>query len=533
MVAAADDRVALLADALASLTSADAVVTDAVERAFFSTDVYAAGETAALVVRPGQREDVPSVVRAITSAGFAVVPRGGGMSYTGGYVPERSQSVILDLSALDRIVDVDAEDMTITVEAGVTWKQIYDRLSPLGLRLPFFGTFSGSRATVGGGLSNGALFMGTARYGTAAENALCLDVVTADGRTISTGQAGFHNGRPFYRTYGPDLTGLFVHDAGALGVKTLITMRMMEAPQHTGCASFVLSSGNAAARAMSDIARAGASEEAYVFDPATTKRSIPPADLKRDLKRLLGVVKAEKGWFAGLKAGAKLVGAGRHFADDVYSLHVVCSASTADGVAHDLSRCRDIADRHGGGEIANSIPTAARANPFEPLNGILGADGERWAALNSKVAHSDAAALIEATEAIFARHASAMSAHDVTVSRLFIAISNHAFSFEPVLRWYDEWLPVHRRTPEPDYLANMTEPAPNPAARELVDRIRQEVVELFAERGAASNQIGKTYPYYQSLRPETAAIVRTLKAELDPQGLMNPGALGLPGAAPT
>jgi FAD/FMN-containing dehydrogenase len=108
--------------------------------------------------------------------------------------------------------------MYVTVEAGVTWKQLHEALAPRGLRLPFFGTFSGATATVGSGIANGALFFGTARYGTAADCALGLEVVLADGTLLHTGQAAF-GGKPFYRTYGPDLTGLFTHDSGTLGIK--------------------------------------------------------------------------------------------------------------------------------------------------------------------------------------------------------------------------------------------------------------------------------------------------------------------------
>lgn len=513
---------------LCSLLGDDAVIDDSEERRFYSADVYSAVETAALVVVPNTREQVVDAVREIAGAGFSMVPRGGGMSYTGGYTPCTSQSVIFDLSKLNRIIDINADDMTITVEAGVTWKQIYDTLDPLGLRLPFFGTFSGSRATVGGGMSNGALFMGTARYGTAAEIALGLEIVAADGRIIRTGQAAFRNGRPFYRSYGPDLTGLFIHDAGSLGIKTLISMRLMKKPANTDFASFVFADMAKATAAMSDVARAGIAEEAYVFDPEATRRALDAKDLARDLKRLMGVIKAQKGIFSGLKAGAALVGAGRNFiADNVFSLHVVCGGNDEETVCKDIEACRAIVDKYDGGEIANSMPKAARANPFEPVNAILGADGHRWVALNAKVAHSDAAALITATDKIFARRQDAMRECGVSYSRLCIAISNHAFSFEPVLRWFDEWLPVHRRTAEPDYLAKFSEPEANPAARELVAEIRSEIVQLFADSGAASNQIGKTYLYYDSLLPETAQLVRDLKHSLDPKCLMNPGALGL------
>ena len=76
------------------------------------------------------------------------------MSYTGGYTPSTKRSVIVDTSFLNQILEINPEDMYITVEAGCTWKEIYQALKPMGMRLPFFGTNSGAMATVGGGLSN-------------------------------------------------------------------------------------------------------------------------------------------------------------------------------------------------------------------------------------------------------------------------------------------------------------------------------------------------------------------------------------------
>ena len=521
---ALESRTEALAAELATLAGTRAVIRDRTERELLSSDAYSRGVTAALVLRPGDRDIVASCLRCIADAGFAIVPRGGGMSYTSGYTPIRDDTVLIDLSALTHIVDVNADNMTITVEAGVTWKQIYETLQSIGLRLPFFGTFSGSRATVGGGMSNGALFMGTARYGTAAEIALGLEVATPTGRVIRTGQAAFRNGKPFYRTYGPDLTGLFIHDAGALGVKTLISLRLLRPPTHEDYASFVFDSMPAAAGALSDAARSGVAEEAYVFDPVATTSSLDAGSLRQDFKRLLSVVRKR-----GLGEGARLVGAGRNFIDkDVFSLHVVCAADTEAEVQHGLAIVRDIVDAAGGGEIANSMPKAARASPFEPLNGIIGSKGERWAALNCKVAHADADEVIARTDAILARYADDMKQNGVWCSRLCIAISNHAFSFEPVLRWYDEWLPLHRTVPEPQHLKKLEEPPPNRAASQLVDVIRDDIVALFAEVGAASNQIGKTYPYFDALNPDSAQVLLALKRELDPDGLMNPRALGLP-----
>jgi len=115
----------------------------------------------------------------------------------------------------------------------------------------------------------------------------------------------------------------------------------------------------------------------------------------------------------------------------------------------------------------------------------------------------------------------------VWMSRLMIAISEHAFSYEPVFHWNDAWLPIHRATALPSTVAKHPEPPANPEARELVHRLRAEMIALFARHGAASNQIGRTYPWLDMAEPATRQLVESLKAGLDPRKSMNPGALGL------
>jgi FAD/FMN-containing dehydrogenase len=528
MMSAAPQPQALL-DTLVGILGSEAVIADEAERAAYSADVYSRGELCAAVIRPRDKRTLAQAVGATTAAGFAVVPRGGGLSYTGGYTPDRRESVVVDLGALDRIVEIDEADMYVTVEAGVTWKQLHAALAPRGLRAPFFGTFSGAGATVGGGFSNGALFFGTARYGVGADCALGLEVALADGTLLRTGQAAFAHGKPFYRTYGPDLTGLFCHDAGALGVKVEATLRLVRAPEHTDFASFAFDGIERAAAALSEVARSGAAEEAYVFDPASTRSNLEQVDLRSGLKTLAGVVANRPSLVEGLKHGARLIAAGRDFlGENDFSLHIACAGRSRAAVDADLGIGRRIAKSAGGREIPSSIPEAVRGSLFPPLNAVLGPKGDRWVALNAKVPHSDAVRIIRAADEVFARHAQSMRETQVTLSRLLIAISTHAFSFEPVLHWFDEWLPIHRRAPEAAHLAKLREPPPDPAARALVAQIRTQLVEMFAAHGAASNQIGRAYPYLASLRPETRRAVVALKRVLDPQGLMNPGVLGLP-----
>jgi FAD/FMN-containing dehydrogenase len=502
------------------------IVLDLEERRAASADVYSRGATCAALLRPRDRYALATAVGTCTRLGYAVVPRGGGLTYTGGYTPPHEGSVVLDTTSLNRIVQIADEDMYVTVEAGVTWKQLHEALSPRGLRLPFFGTFSGASATVGSGVANGALFFGTARYGTAADCTLGLEVALADGTLVKTGQAAF-GGKPFYRTYGPDLTGLFAHDSGALGVKVEVTLRLMRTPAHTGFASFAFAGADAACAALAEVSRSGAAEEAYVFDPGSTRKNLGGVAFKKALEMLGKVVRSQPGLLEGLKAGARLALAGRHFADDVYSLHVVCAARSEAALEADLAACRAIVDGLGGADLPNSIPLACRADPFPPLNDVLGTEGDRWAALNAKVAHSDAPGLIAEAEALLDRHAAEMTGHGIWMSRLMIAMSTHAFSYEPVFHWNDEWLPIHRRAPDPAYLARLSEPPANPEAREVVHRIRGEMLTLFARHGAASNQIARTYPYLDNMAPATRRLLEAIKRDVDPACLLNPGSLGL------
>ncbi len=507
--------------------SAEELLLDPESCAVASSDVYGRGVPVAGVLRPTDQARCAQVIGAATRAGYTVIARGGGLSYTGGYLAEAPNTLLLDTSRLNRIIEINPDDMYIRVEAGVTWKQIYQALQPLGLRLPFFGTFSGARATVGGGLSNGALFLGTARYGTGADIVLGLEVARADGEVIRTGQLGFANAtKPFYRTCGPDLTGLFLHESGAMGIKLAATLRVMRSPEAYAYGSFIFDGMAAAGRALSEVARSGAAEEAYVFDPATTRKNMQSHGLLNDAGVLLKVMRREKGLLKGLTAGAKLVAAGRNFLpDEAFSLHVVCAGRSAAAVDADLQAIRDICLTRGGQEIADSIPRAVRADLFPAPDGVLGASGDRWAALNAKVAHSDAERIMQAGAEVIEPYRDRFAAEGVWMSHLLIAIGTHAFSFEPVFHWRDEWLPLHEHVLSDGAKAKLARPPSNPRATALVHEVRGKLVARFAELGAASNQLGKTYPYLSVLRPETAGLVKDLKRAVDPARQINPGAL--------
>lgn len=515
---------------LHAILGADAVLTDETSLRLYSSDLFCSGGLATAVIRPTSIEQLSAAVRAVAAEGLDLLPRGGGLTYVNGYVSQRAGAVVVDMKQMNRIIEINEQDMLITVEAGVTWKQIYDALKPLGLRLPFFGTFSGRGATVGGGMSNGALFLGTARYGTAAEIVLGMQVVLADGTILHTGQTAIEVAtRSFTRTFGPDTTGLFTHDAGALGIKGQLTLRMIRAPAYTDYLSFGFADRASAIDAICEIGRRELAEDAYVMDPDKTRQALgAPSDIIKDGKTFMKVVAQERGLLRGLKAGVQLAMAGRDFIEDgCHSLHMVLAGRSREAVEADMELTRSVIAGLKGKELPNSIPKAGRASPYSDLDAVLGPKGDRWIALNAKVAHSDAQKMGDEVEAILTRYKPDFEAHGVEVSRLLTIIGNHVFSYEPVFNWHDSWLPIHHHTISDTMRSNVREPAPNTATRDLVIKVRGELVELFARLGAQSNQIGRTYHFADVLRPESRALLEGIKHTVDPDGRMNPGALGL------
>jgi FAD/FMN-containing dehydrogenase len=504
------------------------------QRRLHSQDIWSvSGETVELVAAPSNLDELSRTAAAVSAAGFALAPRGGGMSYTSAYVPTIAKTVSLDLSRMNRILRIDAEDMTVTVEAGCTWAALDAALAPLGLRTPFWGPMSGLMSTIGGGLSQLNAMFGAGQYGTSSESVVALTVVLSDGRTLRTGARGPDGDHPFYRHYGPDLAGLFCGDAGVFGIKAEITLRLMRRPAHEGYVSFAFPTGEALLTAMAELTRAGLSSEMCAFDPGLTKVRMKRASLATDVKTLGAVIAKEKNLVSGLFSAAKIAMGGRDFIEaEEYSVHVICEGRSKAGVAEDLDAARAIAAAQGGREIENTIAKVIRANPFPPLNSILGPEGERWAPVHGIVSLSQAPALFAALQGLFAEMGARFEKEGVYIGYLFTALSTNALIIEPVFYWPDARHALIDATVEPQHLSRLPTLAPNPAALDLVVEARRRVIEICTDFGCGHFQIGRAYPYRQSRDAAAWSLIEAVKASLDPAQSLNPGGLGLT-ASPT
>ena len=517
---------------IASLTQAlgaGNVATGEQVREFFSEDIWAKGKTADAVISPETTEQLADAVRIAHRSGTALNPRGGGMSYTKGYTPDREGTVQLDLSRMNRILEINAGDMYVTVQAGVTWKQLHDALTPLGLRTPFWGPLSGISSTVGGGLSQNNAFFGAGTYGPSTDSCTDLTVVLADGTVVRTGTGGNANGKPFFRQYGPDLTGLFLSDAGALGYKAEASLRLIPVPEAEGWASYEFDDRDAWAEAQAQLGRLGLACELFGFDPNLQAVRMKRASLASDVKTLANVVTGQKGGLLkGIKEGAKVALAGRSYMDDVaYSMHWVVEGHSQAEVDAKLATLAGIAEGLGGRAIENSIPKIMRSNPFTPLNNILGPQGERWVPIHGIVPMSDGVDCLRDIEAMFADMRAELDAHGVTTGYLLTTLSTNGYLIEPVFIWPEEIHPIHESTVEPSVLKRIKRFERNDDATGLVRRARAGILDVFSRYGAAHFQIGRTYPYRDNREGPNFELLQKIKTALDPDCLINPGALGL------
>ena len=179
------------------------------------------------VVFPETNEAVQAIVRACAAHRVPVVPFGAGSSLEGQVNPVTG-GVSIDMTRMNRVLRVSADDLDVTVEAGITRKALEKDLRSTGL---IFHLDPGADATLGGMAATRASGTTAVRYGTMRDAVLGLKVVLADGRIISTG------GRARKSSSGYDLTRLFVGSEGTLGVITELTLRLHGRPEAVASAT--------------------------------------------------------------------------------------------------------------------------------------------------------------------------------------------------------------------------------------------------------------------------------------------------------
>jgi FAD/FMN-containing dehydrogenase len=491
----------------------------------FRTDIFYVAEHLPLaVVTPRDATEVQRLVTAARELKLSLCTRGAGLSYSAGYIPTDEESLIVDMTAMNRVVEVNTADRYVVVEPGVTWAALHDALRDHGVTTPFWGTFSGLHATIGASLAQGAKFYGSGHRGTSAESVLGLKVVTGTGELLVTGSAAStQQPSPFFRNYGPDLTGLFLGDSGAFGIKVEATLQLIPAAGAVEMCSYSFDDPAVLLRTMGKIGAEMLATECLAMDPFTARSRIASAGLWADLKTLGAVVSSSPSKLAGVRDALAIAAGGRRFANKIgYLMSCIAEGRDRADAGSRIRRIKRIAADAGGRPIPATIPKVMRATPFPRMNSLLTPSAKRMNWLHTVVPNSRAVECFNITENAFSQHREAMQRCGIDRGYLLSAHGPTGVGIETLIRWSDAPYPIHSFFFDDADRHRLRARPENLPARQAVVELSNDIVARWAAMGGVHMQIGRKYPYLKTRLPETRALLLQLKQVLDPDGLINP-----------
>jgi FAD/FMN-containing dehydrogenase len=433
------------------------------------------------VAQPDTANDVAAVVRWCVEHGVAVVPQGGNTGLSGGATPDAGgNAIVLSLTRLNRIRAIDPVGNTMVVEAGVTLQAVQDAAREAGRCFPLSLAAQGT-CTIGGNLATNAGGVQVLRYGNGRELCLGLEVVTAQGQ-LWNGLRGLRKDNTGY-----DLRDLYIGSEGTLGVITAATLKLFPVPA-AQLVALVAVPSPAAAVALLQLAneRLGASLTAF--------------ELVSDL--CLSLVEGH-------------VPAARRPLESVSPWYVLIEISDSRDEAAAVHSMEELLEAALEREWASDAALSSSVAQFKALWALREDVSESQSAAGKTIKHDIALPIARIPEFI-ERAGAAMAA---------------AF---PQVR-----LVVFGHLGDGNLHYNVSPPAGDPgdagfaSLEGAINRLVHDTVDalggsISAEHGLGVLRRDEAARYKDAVE---LALMRTLKAALDPQGLMNPGKVLAPQAA--
>lgn len=258
------------------------VSTSTVDRITHSFDATQRRFMPDVVVHPGSTEEISRIVRLANSERIPILPRGAGSGFTGGSLPIHG-GIVLVLTRMNHILEIDTDNLIAVVEPGVVTGVLQKEVERLGLFYPP-DPASKDFSTLGGNIAECAGGPRCVKYGVTRDYVLGLTVVTPTGDIIHTG------GRTMKNVVGYDLTRLFVGAEGTLGVVTQIILRLLPKPEARKTMLIAFASIEGAAQAVSAIIRGKIIPTTLEFMDASAidcVRKATPLDLPKACQAVL------------------------------------------------------------------------------------------------------------------------------------------------------------------------------------------------------------------------------------------------------
>lgn len=436
-----------------------------VSRLYLQRDIEV--PAADFVVRPANHDEVERVVRLAADYGLPVVPRGGGTGTQGGtFAPYGG--VCIDLQRLDRILEIDAESLVVTVEAGIDGPTLEKTLEAQGFMLAHYPGSYHMGATVGGYVSARGSGVLSTKYGKAEDMVLQAKVVVAPGRTVTTLPVPSH-------ATGPDLLQVFVGSEGTLGVITELAMRIDPIPEERRFLSFSFPD---------------------IYAGMEAGRQIMTRRLQPSVLRLYDEYDSQKlkDW-----VGTPFTG----------NLFVIMSDGATGLVNYEAEAIQAICEAAGGTSLGPDVGEIWWEGKYEPYApGKLPQPPMIYGTFDTVARFRDVPAIYAAKKSIieeeFAEYGVRYSAH-----------LSHWFPWGTMLydRFYIDQAPENTEE-----------------ALELHDRLWEAgVMESLRLGGTVNEHHGIGLKLGRFMRPQLGVgfdLMKELRSAWDPQGIMNPGKLG-------
>lgn len=493
---------------LSSLVGPENVLTDESARSFATADLFPKPEQipALLSVFPTSTKSVADVVAYLHEKKIPITPRGAGLSYTGGVSPSES-CVVIDTTHLDHI-EIHADDLYARVGAGVPWEKLHEALRPYRLKCAQPNPISGAVTTVGGAAAQ--------NIPGGMDGFLGATIVLADGRVVHTGAAA--QDESFWRYSGPDLTGIFLGDCGAFGIKTELIVRLAPA-RAAAFASFAFEDALPLLDAMIPILRNGLAARAVAMDPLKTKQATK-VDAEEAAK-IVGAVVSQSGSITqSIRNVAQLARGAIETKPEGWVLHLTSEAATQIGADAQLTLAKEICSQ-AGREIDNVIPKTLHAKPYS-IRGFVGPQGERWVPIHGILPLSKARDCMTQLRAFTDSKKADWAQNGISLNWLVSSIGPYV-TIEAMFYWPDALDPLHFQHLSERNTERFKHAAKNMAAREMISKSREEMRKIYDTYGAVHAQIGRFYHLSNAALP----LAQMIKTSLDKNGMMNPGVLGL------
>lgn len=437
---------------------------------------------------------------------------GGGFSYTNSFSPELPDSILIDLSRLNKVIEINKKSRYVIVEAGCTWKKLYDELKPYEMVVDFPAPLSGSHSTVGGAISQG---VPGGMHGV-----LGLEILLPDNSVIKTGSWSLKNkSKPFYRNYGPDTSGLFIGDNGIYGIKLSVALHLKPKQNGKAYASFDFKSYEDLASSMVELSKFDFIVRRTGLDPYET-RNISKVGLGDGIKTVIKALSENQSLIKRLSNTSSLMKTGISFLNECnWTLHLKVEGINDDHAEMTMQKVREVCLKKSR-EIPSILPMARDLVGFS-IRKFLGPSGERWVATSGLFPIEESLHIAQKIQEFFRKEKQSMDKYNV-VHSFITNFSQYYFLCEPCFYWNDKLTNRHLNNIGITEKLNYSKFPDNLSTRAYVIELRNKLRNFFFMHGAVHVQIGNFYNFRDSIDDNYENFLTTIKNTLDPKMILNP-----------